>query len=44
MAQMEQNARSARVNYFKLLFAAQVAELGESVVLKWTMDKYDRIY
>ena len=44
MAQMEQNARSARVNYFKLLFAAQVAETGESEVIKWTMDKYDRVY
>ena len=44
MAQMEQNARSARVNYFKLLFAAQVAEIGQSEVVRWTMDKYDRVY
>ncbi len=44
MAQMEQNAKSARNNYFKLLFAAQLMETGESVVIKWEMDKYDRVY
>ncbi|MHC4749233.1 MAG: hypothetical protein ACYTFW_05100 [Planctomycetota bacterium] len=44
MAQMEQNARSARNNYFKLLFNALLAETGESEVVVWQMDKYDRVY
>ena len=42
MAQMEQNARSARSSYFKLLYAAQLAEVGESSVQRWEMDKYLR--
>ncbi|MFC1996973.1 hypothetical protein ACFLXI_05120 [Chloroflexota bacterium] len=44
MAQMEQNARSARNGYFKLLFNALLANTGQSTVIKWTMDKYDRVY
>jgi hypothetical protein len=44
MAQMEQNASRARSNYFKLLHNALLADLGESVVIKWEMDKFDRVY
>ena len=44
MAQMEQNARSARTGYFKLLYAAMLAETGESEVIAWELDKYDRLY
>ena len=44
MAQMEQNAKSARSSYFKLLFNALLAESGESAVIHWKMDKWDQIY
>lgn len=44
MAQMEQNAKSARGSYFKLLLSALMAASGESVVVKWSMDKWDRVY
>jgi len=44
MAQMEQNARSARNSYFKLLLNALTAEMGESTVINWGMDKWERIY
>ena len=44
MAQMEQNAKSARKNYFQMLYNAVLTESGGSVVVRWEMDKFDRIY
>jgi hypothetical protein len=44
MAQMEQNAKSARANYFKFLYTALLAESGKSEVIRWEMDQFDRIY
>ena len=42
MAQLEQNSRSARAAYFKLLFNAVLADIGRSERLNWEMDKWDR--
>ena len=41
MAQMEQNAKSARKNYFSLLYAAKANQSGKSKRVRWSMDKWD---
>ena len=41
MAQMEQNAKSARRDYFSLLYAAIANESGKSRRGRWRMDKWD---
>lgn len=44
MAQMEQNAKSARKNYYQMLYNAVLTESGGSAAVNWEMDKYGRIY
>jgi hypothetical protein len=44
MAQMEQNAKSARKDYYQMLYNAVLTESGGSVSVRWEMDKYGQVY
>ena len=44
MAQMEQNAKSARKNYYQMLYNAVLTESGGSAAVNWGMDKFGQIY
>ena len=44
MSQMEQNAKSARKDYYQMLYNAVLTESGGSVSVCWEMDKYGQVY